>query len=192
MNVFRDRSRDLGLVERDVHITPGFLAPVIKGFLRATPLSGRSGLRSSIDLLLVKDGKGAEDRHGDEPSLPNANPTPPSSVLTGSGGIINELLDLEHRTRPKSRASEEGTTGYFFEADPAATRYFDVSRHGSVEPLLRELSITTDATHLGLSFQGPNGVRVLSLNDQLRLSRYTAGLTLDRRLSRLSVAPLST
>jgi hypothetical protein len=81
---------------------------------------------------------------------------------------------------------------YFFEADPAATRYFDISRQGSVEPSLRELSITTDATHLGLSFQGPNGVRVLSLNDQLRLSRYTAGLTLDRRLSRHSVAPLST
>jgi hypothetical protein len=69
---------------------------------------------------------------------------------------------------------------------------FCVSRQGSVEPLLRDLSITTDATYLGLSFQGPNGVRVLSLDDQLRLSRYTAGLTLDRRLSRLSAAPLST
>jgi hypothetical protein len=60
---------------------------------------------------------------------------------------------------------------------------FCVSRQGSAEPLLRELSITTDATYLGLSFQGPNGVRMLSPDDQLRLSRYTAGLTLDRRLS---------
>ena len=77
---------------------------------------------------------------------------------------------------------------YFFEADPTTSRYFDVSRQGSVEPLLRDLSITTNATHLGLSFQGHNGVRLLNPEDHLRLTRYAAGLTLDRRLSGVKAA----
>jgi len=64
--------------------------------------------------------------------------------------------------------------------DKGSTRYFDVCKGSNIEPLISSLSITTNATVLGQSFQGSNGVKLLrpELEDEQKLLSFSSGLTI--------------
>jgi hypothetical protein len=73
---------------------------------------------------------------------------------------------------------------YFFVADPNGSRFFDVHKQASAEPLIRSLNITANASVLGQSFQGQQGgVRPLDEADHGTLADYANRLNLDERLS---------
>jgi hypothetical protein len=63
---------------------------------------------------------------------------------------------------------------FYFVAEPKATRYF--SKGPSAEPLIRSLSIRTNAMHLGQSFQGRSAVRQLAASDVPAIETYAATL----------------
>jgi 5-methylcytosine-specific restriction protein A len=73
---------------------------------------------------------------------------------------------------------------YFFVADSSRSRFFDIDKQASAEPLIRSLNITANASVLGQSFQGQQGgVRRLDEADHVTLADYAKRLNLDERLS---------
>jgi hypothetical protein len=108
----------------------------------------------------------------------------------GAGGIVWTLARtssslyvlaarfvVEHSGRNSPSDPDYERYGeYYFQANPTLTRYFRVDRQPSIEPLIRSLSIKTDAEHLGQSFQGKAGVRQLTEADHEILERYAASL----------------
>lgn len=56
------------------------------------------------------------------------------------------------------------------------SRYFDTSQGDDAEPLIRSLSFRPQATILGHSFQGLNGVRQLSFADDQKLASFASAL----------------
>jgi hypothetical protein len=58
------------------------------------------------------------------------------------------------------------------------TRYFDTDVGRDVEPVIRALTIRTDAEHLGQAFQGPRGVRPIAATDHQLLVAVAAELPL--------------
>ena len=63
-------------------------------------------------------------------------------------------------------------------ADRQSSRYFDVYRCPDVETLIRSLSFSPKARILGHSFQGKNGVRLLTKADEQLLISFSAGLNI--------------
>ena len=61
------------------------------------------------------------------------------------------------------------------------SRYFDVSGQSCIEKMIRQLSVTTRAHHLGQSFQGGNAVRKLNVQDHRILSEIARQLPLEPR-----------
>ena len=60
--------------------------------------------------------------------------------------------------------------------DLERTRYFDTDDVPDVGPVIRRLSVQTNAEHLGQSFQGPRGVRVITAQDHQLLVAAADGL----------------
>lgn len=58
------------------------------------------------------------------------------------------------------------------------SRYFDILKGKNIEPTIRLLSISANAKILGQSFQGNNGVKQLSVSDELALIEFSANLVL--------------
>ena len=65
------------------------------------------------------------------------------------------------------------------------SRYFDVSDQVCKEEIVRQLSVTTRARHLGKSFQGRNAVKKLTLQDHRILSKTARQLSLEARAQNL-------
>jgi hypothetical protein len=65
---------------------------------------------------------------------------------------------------------------YHADGSRQRSRYFDVQKGPSVEPLIRSLSLTADAQILGHSFQGENGVRLLTPADERSLTQFSSAL----------------
>jgi hypothetical protein len=67
---------------------------------------------------------------------------------------------------------------YLASPEPSSTIWFDVARGRDCEPLIRSLSIRTQAQILGHSFQGNSAVRLLSEADDGLIRVFT--ITLPR------------
>lgn len=98
--------------------------------------------------------------------------------------VLAAEFKVEHAGKnPTTDPDRERYGTYFFVAAPSSSRYFNADRQPSVQAIIRNLSIKVDADSLGMSFQGSNGVRILSYRDSLAFSEHAAGLALDRRLN---------
>lgn len=79
------------------------------------------------------------------------------------------------------KVNQRGDPGYEYgkyhvEGGKQSTHYFDVDKVPDTEPLIRSLSVSPKARILGQSFQGRNGVRLLTLADEQKLISFSAGL----------------
>ena len=61
-------------------------------------------------------------------------------------------------------------------ADTDRTRYFDLADAPDIEPMVRGMSVRSNATHLGQSFQGISAVRPLGVEDAQALTAFAVGL----------------
>ena len=98
--------------------------------------------------------------------------------LFGSGRIYVLAADL---IVTGTRVNRLGDPGYEYgkyhaEGDRRTSRYFDVDKGIDIEPIIRSLSFAPSARVLGSSFQGRNGVRILTLSDQQRLASFSSRL----------------
>ncbi len=78
------------------------------------------------------------------------------------------------RTRPSDPDYRYGK--YHAAGDMKRSRYFDVKSGPDVEPLIRSLSFAPKAHILGHSFQGRNGVRLLTAADEKALIDFSSKL----------------
>ncbi len=60
--------------------------------------------------------------------------------------------------------------------DKQSSRYFDVDKGHDAETLIRSLSFSPQARILGYSFQGRNGVRPLTSEDEQKLTAFSTRL----------------
>ena len=79
-----------------------------------------------------------------------------------------------------TKENRKGDPGYKYgrchvDGDRQRTRYFDISKSRDAETLIRSLSLSPSATILGQSFQGRNGVRLLTPADEQKLVSFSAG-----------------
>jgi hypothetical protein len=65
---------------------------------------------------------------------------------------------------------------YHAGADKQRSRYFNVNKGPDAEPTIRSLSFSPKARILGSSFQGSNGVRILSSTDEQKLINFSSRL----------------
>ncbi len=84
------------------------------------------------------------------------------------------VVSSTRQNRPNDDGFEYGK--YHADADKKRSRYFDVDRSPDVESTIRSLSFSPKARTLGSSFQGRNGVRVLSSTDEQKLINFSYGL----------------
>jgi len=80
-----------------------------------------------------------------------------------------------------TRVNRPGDPGYEYgkyhaEGDRRTSRYFDVDKGIDIEPIIRSLSFAPSARVLGSSFQGRNGVRILTHSDEQRLASFSSRL----------------
>ena len=63
--------------------------------------------------------------------------------------------------------------------------YFRTDNQGSIEPIIRELSIAVNAKELGQSFQGNASIRVINAEDNAKLETYANALNIDKKMQLL-------
>lgn len=86
-------------------------------------------------------------------------------------------LDLVVTGTKENRRGDPGYKygRYHVDGDRQRTRYFDTSQIPDAETLIRSLSCSPSARILGQSFQGRNGVRLLTPADEQKLVSFSAG-----------------
>ena len=86
-------------------------------------------------------------------------------------------LDLVVTGTKKNRKGDPGYKygRYHVDGDKQRSRYFDVHIGCDAKPIIRSLSFSPKARILGQSFQGRNGVRLLTPADEQKLVSFSAG-----------------
>ena len=80
----------------------------------------------------------------------------------------------------RTKVNRAGDPGYEYgkyhvDGDKMRTRYFDIDKNPDVETVIRSLSFSPSAAILGHSFQGRNGVRLLTSADEHKLASFSVG-----------------
>lgn len=100
-----------------------------------------------------------------------------TQTRTGSYSLAAELIiQAKTQNRPGYRYGRYRVWG-----NVRTSRYFDVWRQSTIEPLVRGLSCPTRAKHLGQSFQGHSAVRRLTPQDHALLVDWARDIPLEPR-----------
>ncbi len=88
-------------------------------------------------------------------------------------------LDLVVAGTKENRVGDPGYKygRYHVDGDRQSSRYFDVHKVPDTERLIQSSSFAPQARVLGHSFQGRNGVRLLTPADEQKLTSFSIGLT---------------